>query len=149
MSELKLRLTESVKSAMRERQSERLSVLRGVQAAIKQVEIDERVELNDAQVLALLEKQMKQRKESIGAYNNASRPDLAAKEQFELDVITEFLPAAMSDDELNALIQAEIAAQNATSIRDMGKVMNALRPQIAGRADAADVSARIKAKLSA
>jgi len=149
MSELKTRLTESVKSAMRERQSERLSVLRGVQAAIKQVEIDERVELNDAQVLALLEKQMKQRKESISAYNNANRADLAAKEQFELDVITEFLPAAMSDDELNTLIANEITAQNATSIRDMGKVMNALRPQIAGRADAADVSARIKAKLSA
>lgn len=149
MSELKLRLTESVKSAMRERQSERLSVLRGVQAAIKQVEIDDRVELNDAQVLALLEKQMKQRKESISAYNNANRADLAAKEQFELDVITEFLPAAMSDEELNALITNEITAQNATSIRDMGKVMNALRPQIAGRADAADVSARIKAKLSA
>ena len=149
MSELKLRLTESVKSAMRERQSERLSVLRGVQAAIKQVEIDDRVELNDAQVLALLEKQMKQRKESISAYNNANRADLAAKEQFELDVITEFLPAAMSDEELNALIANEITAQNATSIRDMGKVMNALRPQIDGRADAADVSARIKAKLSA
>ncbi len=149
MSELKLRLTESVKSAMRERQSERLSVLRGVQAAIKQVEIDDRVELNDAQVLALLEKQMKQRKESISAYNNAGRADLAAKEQFELEVITEFLPAAMSDDELNSLIQQEITTQNATSIRDMGKVMNALRPQIAGRADAADVSARIKAKLSA
>lgn len=148
MSELKTRLTESVKTAMRERQSERLSVLRGVQAAIKQVEIDDRVELNDAQVLALLEKQMKQRKESISAYNNANRADLAAKEQFELDVITEFLPAAMSDDELNALIANEITAQNATSIRDMGKVMNALRPQIAGRADAADVSARIKAKLS-
>ena len=149
MSELKTRLTESVKTAMRERQSDRLSVLRGVQAAIKQVEIDDRVELNDAQVLALLEKQMKQRKESISAYNNANRADLAAKEQFELDVITEFLPAAMSDDELNALIANEISAQNATSIRDMGKVMNALRPQIAGRADAADVSARIKAKLSA
>ena len=149
MSELKTRLTESVKTAMRERQSDRLSVLRGVQAAIKQVEIDDRVELNDAQVLALLEKQMKQRKESISAYNNANRADLAAKEQFELDVITEFLPAAMSDDELNALIANEITAQNATSIRDMGKVMNALRPQIAGRADAADVSARIKAKLSA
>jgi uncharacterized protein YqeY len=148
MSELKTRLTESVKTAMRERQSERLSVLRGVQAAIKQVEIDDRVELNDAQVLALLEKQMKQRKESISAYNNANRADLAAKEQFELEVITEFLPAAMSDDELNALIANEITAQNATSIRDMGKVMNALRPQIAGRADAADVSARIKAKLS-
>jgi uncharacterized protein YqeY len=149
MSELKLRLTESVKSAMRERQSERLSVLRGVQAAIKQVEIDDRIELNDAQVLALLEKQMKQRKESISAYNNANRADLAAKEQFELEVITEFLPAAMSDDELNTLIQTEITAQNATSIRDMGKVMNALRPLIAGRADAGEVSARIKAKLSA
>lgn len=153
--ELKTRLTESVKSAMRERQSDRLAVLRGLQAAIKQVEIDRRAELgddsllSDDQVLALLEKQIKQRKESIAAYNNASREDLAAKEQFELDIIAEFLPAALTEAELNELITNEIAAQNATSIRDMGKVMNALRPQIAGRADAAAVSAQIKAKLSA
>lgn len=149
MSALKLRLTESVKSAMRERLSDRLSVLRGVQAAIKQIEIDTREELDDARVLALLEKQMKQRKESISAYTAANREDLAQKEQFELEVISEFLPTAMTDDELNALIQNEITAQGATSIRDMGKVMNALRPLIAGRADAGDVSARIKAKLTA
>ncbi len=149
MSELKLRLTESVKSAMRERLSDRLSVLRGVQAAIKQIEVDTREELDDARVLALLEKQLKQRKESISAFTNAGRDDLAQKEQFELEVISEFLPAAMTSEELDALIAHEVATQNATSIRDMGKVMNALRPLIAGRADAGDVSARIKAKLSA
>jgi uncharacterized protein YqeY len=148
MSELKLRLTESVKSAMRERLSDRLSVLRGVQAAIKQIEVDTREELDDGRVLALLEKQLKQRKESISAYTNAGRDDLAQKEQFELEVISEFLPAAMTSEELDALIAHEISTQNATSIRDMGKVMNALRPLIAGRADAGDVSARIKAKLS-
>jgi len=148
MSELKLRLTESVKSAMRERLSDRLSVLRGVQAAIKQIEVDTREELDDARVLALLEKQLKQRKESISAYTNAGRDDLAKKEQFELEVISEFLPVAMTSEELEALIANEITAQGATSIRDMGKVMNALRPLIAGRADASDVSARIKAKLS-
>ncbi|AXI02735.1 GatB/YqeY domain-containing protein [Aquirhabdus parva] len=148
MSELKLRLTESVKSAMRERLSDRLSVLRGVQAAIKQIEVDTREELDDARVLALLEKQLKQRKESISAYTNAGRDDLAQKEQFELEVISEFLPVAMTSEELEALIANEITAQGATSIRDMGKVMNALRPLIAGRADASDVSARIKAKLS-
>ncbi|WP_410211170.1 GatB/YqeY domain-containing protein [Aquirhabdus sp.] len=148
MSELKLRLTESVKSAMRERLSDRLSVLRGVQAAIKQIEVDTREELDDARVLALLEKQLKQRKESISAYTNAGRDDLAQKEQFELEVISEFLPAAMTSEELEVLIKNEIVTQGATSIRDMGKVMNALRPQIAGRADAGDVSARIKAKLS-
>ena len=149
MSELKLRLTESVKSAMRERLSDRLSVLRGVQAAIKQIEVDTREELDDVRVLALLEKQIKQRKESISAFNNAGRDDLSQKEQFELEVISEFLPAAMTTQELDALITHEIATQNASSIRDMGKVMNALRPLIAGRADAGDVSARIKAKLSA
>jgi uncharacterized protein len=149
MTDLKTRLGDTLKTAMRERQSDRVMVLRGVQAAIKQIEVDTRESLDDAQVLAVIEKQLKQRRESINAYTNANRPDLADKEQFEANVISEFLPAALTDDELNAMIDAEISTQGATSIRDMGKVMNALRPQIMGKADAGDVSKRIKARLSA
>ena len=149
MTDLKTRLGDTLKAAMRERQSDRVMVLRGVQAAIKQIEVDTRESLDDAQVLAVIEKQLKQRRESINAYTNANRPDLADKEQFEANVISEFLPAALTDDELNAMIDTEISTQGATSIRDMGKVMNALRPQIMGKADAGDVSKRIKARLSA
>jgi uncharacterized protein YqeY len=149
MTDLKTRLGDTLKTAMRERQSDRVMVLRGVQAAIKQIEVDTRESLDDAQVLAVIEKQLKQRRESINAYTNANRPDLADKEQFEANVISEFLPAALTDDELNAMIDTEISTQGATSIRDMGKVMNALRPQIMGKADAGDVSKRIKARLSA
>lgn len=148
MTDLKTRLSDTVKTAMRERQMDRLMVLRGVQAAIKQIEVDTRESLDDAQVLAVIEKQLKQRRESIGAYVAANRPDLADKEQFEADVISEFLPVALTDAELDALIDTEISTQGATSIRDMGKVMNALRPHIVGKADAADVSKRIKARLS-
>lgn len=149
MSDLKTRLSEDLKTAMRARSTDRIAVLRGVQAAIKQIEIDTRVSLDDAQVLNVIEKQLKQRRESIAAYNTANRPDLAEKEQFEADIIAEFLPQALSEAEIDALIATEIATQNASSIRDMGKVMNALRPQIAGKADAALVSAKIKAKLGA
>lgn len=149
MSDLKTRLSEDLKTAMRARSTDRIAVLRGVQAAIKQIEIDTRVSLDDAQVLNVIEKQLKQRRESIAAYSAANRPDLAEKEQFEADIIAEFLPQALSEAEIDALIATEIATQNASSIRDMGKVMNALRPQIAGKADAALVSAKIKAKLGA
>jgi uncharacterized protein YqeY len=149
MTDLKTRLSDTVKTAMRERQMDRLTVLRGVQAAIKQIEVDTRESLGDAQVLAVIEKQLKQRRESISAYAAANRQDLVEKEQFEAAIISEFLPVALTDDELNAMIDAEISTQGATSIRDMGKVMNALRPQIMGKADAAVVSQRIKARLSA
>lgn len=145
---LKTRLTDDLKAAMRERQMDRVGVIRGLQAAIKQIEIDTRVELDDAQILAVLEKQIKQRRESITAYVNAGRQDLADKEQFEAQIITEFLPQPLADDEIDALIAAEVAAQGATSVRDMGKVMNALRPQLTGRADMAVVSQKIKAKLN-
>jgi uncharacterized protein YqeY len=149
MTDLKTRLSDTVKTAMRERQMDRLTVLRGVQAAIKQIEVDTRESLGDAQVLAVIEKQLKQRRESISAYAAANRQDLVEKEQFEAAIISEFLPVALTDDELNSMIDAEISTQGATSIRDMGKVMNALRPQIMGKADAAVVSQRIKARLSA
>jgi uncharacterized protein YqeY len=148
MSDLKSQITERLKSVMRERDMDTIAVIRSVQAAIKQIEVDTREALDDARVLAVLEKQIKQRKESIAAFTGAGRDDLAAKEQFEIGVISQFLPSALSDEELDQLIAQEINAQGATTIRDMGKVMNSLRPKIAGRADAAAVSAIIKARLS-
>jgi uncharacterized protein YqeY len=148
MSDLKSHIAETLKTAMRARNMDELAVLRGLQAAIKQIEIDDRVSLDDAQVLAVIEKQLKQRRESITAYQAANRQDLVDKEQFEANVISVFLPAALTEAEIDQLISDEIQAQAATSIRDMGKVMNALRPKITGKADAAAVSAKIKARLA-
>lgn len=148
MSALKSQITEALKVSMRERDMATVTVMRSVQAAIKQIEVDTREELDDARVLAVLEKQIKQRKESISAFLGAGRDDLAAKEQFEIGVISQFLPTALSGPELDSLIENEISEQGATTIRDMGKVMNALRPKIAGRADASVVSSKIKSRLS-
>ena len=148
MTTLKTQITDTLKTAMKAKDMATVTVIRGLQAAIKQIEIDERIELDDAQVLNVVEKQVKQRKESIKAFQGAGREDLASKEQAELEVISQFLPEAMSEDELDSLIAQTIEAQGATSMKDMGKVMNSLRPIIAGRADPAQVSAKIKAKLS-
>ena len=148
MTTLKNQITDVLKAAMRAKEMDKLTVIRGLQAAIKQIEVDERIELDDAQVLAVIEKQIKQRKESIKAFSGAGRDDLASKEQAEVEVISQFLPAAMTEEELDSIIEQTIAAQEATSMKDMGKVMNSLRPIIAGRADPAQVSAKIKAKLS-
>lgn len=148
MSALKTRIADTLKVAMRERAADTVMVIRNVQAAIKQIEVDTREELDDSRVLQVLEKQIKQRKESIAAFQQAGREELAAKEQFEIGIISQFLPVALDEQELDALIAQEISEQGATSIRDMGKVMNALRPKITGRADASIVSAKIKAKLA-
>lgn len=148
MPSLKLTLSDALKTAMKAREAETVSVLRSLQSAIKQIEIDTRTELDDTQVLGVLEKQLKQRKESITAFTAAGRQDLADKEQAEATILSGFLPAALTDSELDALIEAEIQSQGASSVKDMGKVMNALRPQIMGKADTAAVSARIKARLS-
>ena len=148
MTTLKDQITDVLKSSMRAKDMATVTVIRGVQAAIKQIEVDERIELDDAQVLAVIEKQIKQRKESIKAFSGAGRDDLASKEQAEVEVISQFLPAAMTEEELDSIIEQTIAAQEATSMKDMGKVMNSLRPIIAGRADPAQASAKIKAKLS-
>ncbi len=145
---LKNQITEVLKTSMRAKDLATVTVLRSLQAAIKQIEIDDRKELDDAQVLAVIEKQIKQRKESIKAFEGANRGDLASKEQAEIEVISQFLPAAMTEEELDSIIAQTISAQEATSMKDMGKVMNSLRPLIAGRADPAQVSAKIKAKLS-
>ena len=148
MTTLKTQITDVLKAAMRAKEMDKLTVIRGLQAAIKQIEVDERVELDDSRVLAVIEKQIKQRKESIKAFEGANRQDLASKEQAEVEVLSQFLPAAMTEEELDPVIEQTIAAQQATSIKDMGKVMNSLRPIIAGRADPAQVSAKIKAKLA-
>ncbi|WP_445115766.1 GatB/YqeY domain-containing protein [Acinetobacter sp. WZC-1] len=148
MTALKTQITDALKSAMRAKEMATVTVLRGLQAAIKQIEVDERIELDEGRVLAVIEKQIKQRKESIKAYEGASRQDLASKEQAEVEIISQFLPAAMTEEELDSIIEQTINAQNATGMKDMGKVMNSLRPIIAGRADPAQVSAKIKAKLT-
>lgn len=147
MSALKSRLTEAMKDAMRAQQKERLAAIRLALSAIKQVEVDERKELGDSDVLAVLDKMVKQRRESVAQYEQANRADLVAVENAEIAVLQEFLPAQLTEAEIDALVAQTIADTGAAGIRDMGKVMNALRPQLAGRADMGAVSNRIKAKL--
>ena len=146
---LKQRLDEDVKAAMRARDRERLGTLRLITAAIKQREVDERIVLDDAQVLAVIDKMVKQRRESITQFDAAGRTDLADKERFELAILQEFLPAALGDEEIEQLVTDAIAASGAQSARDMGTVMAQLRPKVQGRADMADVSRRVKARLGA
>ncbi|WP_058556563.1 GatB/YqeY domain-containing protein [Thiohalocapsa sp. ML1] len=145
---LKQRLTDDMKAAMRAGAKERLGTIRLVNAAIKQREVDERIELDDTQVLAVLEKMVKQRRDSIAQFEAAGREDLAAKERAEIDVIQGYLPEALSDDEIDALINAAVAETGAASMRDMGKLMGVLRPQLQGRADMGAVSQRVKARLA-
>ncbi len=145
---LKARIQEDVKNAMRAHEREQLAALRLMTAAIKQKEVDERIELNDEQVLAVLDKMVKQRRESLEQYRQAGRDDLAAKEQFELDLIQNYLPEPLSEHELAELIRSTIAEVGASSIRDMGSVMSALRGQVQGRADMKAVSQAVKAQLA-
>jgi uncharacterized protein YqeY len=144
---LKERITEDMKTAMRSGEKDRLAVIRLLQAAIKQREVDERIMLDDAQVTAVLEKMIKQRKESIVAFEKGARADLVAKETAEIAVLQPYLPAQLSDAELDALIGEAIAATGAASIKDMGKVMGIVKSKAAGKADMGAVGARIKAKL--
>jgi uncharacterized protein YqeY len=144
---LKERLTEDMKSAMRGADKERLSTIRMAQAAIKQREVDERITLDDAQVIAVLEKMVKQRKESVVQFERGGRADLAQKERAEIELLQSYLPAQLSETELDALIRDAIAATGATSMKDMGKVMGVVKGKAAGRADMGAVSARIKAAL--
>lgn len=144
---LKLRLTDDMKTAMKSGDKDRLAVIRLVNAAIKQREVDERIQLDDAQVLSVLEKMLKQRRDSVSQYEAAGREDLAAQERFEIEVIQTYMPQALSEAEVDALIEQAIASTGAASARDMGKVVGALKPQLAGRADMGQVSARIKARL--
>jgi uncharacterized protein YqeY len=144
---LKERITEDMKTAMRSGEKDRLAVIRLLQAAIKQREVDERITLDDAQVMAVLEKMIKQRRESIVAFEKGGRADLVAKETNEIAVLQPYLPAQLSDAELDALVAEAIAATGAASIKDMGKVMGVVKSKAAGKADMGAVGARIKAKL--
>ncbi|MEW6729385.1 MAG: GatB/YqeY domain-containing protein [Pseudomonadota bacterium] len=146
-SALKAQITDDMKAAMKAGDKPRLAVIRLIQAALKQKEVDERITLSDADVLAVLDKMGKQRRESLEQYKAAGRDDLAEQEAFELEVIQSYLPAPLSDAEIDALIAEAIATTGASSVREMGAVMGKLRPQLQGRADMTQVSARIKSAL--
>ncbi len=145
---LKTRITDDMKTAMKAKDSVRLGALRLLLAAIKQKEVDERVELDDAAIIAVIDKQLKQRRDSISQYQAAQRADLADKEQAEMDVFAVYLPQPLSETEIDALIESAISATGAAGMGDMGKVMGVLRGQLAGRADMGAVSGRIKTRLA-
>jgi uncharacterized protein YqeY len=145
---LKAQITEDMKAAMRAKEMDRLGTIRLLQAAIKQREVDERIELDDAAVLAVVDKMIKQRKDSITAFQQASREDLAAKEAAEIAVLQVYMPAQLSDAEVDAAVRDAVAKAGAAGPQDMGKVMGILKPALAGRADMTQVSARVKAALT-
>ncbi len=147
VNSLKTRVTDDMKTAMRAGDKDALGAIRLILAAIKQVEVDTRKELEDTEILAVLDKMRKQRRESIESFQQAARQDLVDKELAELQIIERFLPQALSDAEVEALIESAVATTNAASLRDMGKVMALLKPQLQGRADISAVSGRIKARL--
>ena len=144
---LREKITEDMKTAMKARETEKLGAIRLLQSALKQKEVDERVVLTDDMVLAIIEKMLKQRKDSIEQYRAGNRPDLVAKEQFEVSVLSAYMPTQLSEAEVAAIIDAVIAEAGATSGKDMGRVMNLLRPKVAGRADMGKLSGLIKARL--
>ena len=146
---LKDRITDDMKAAMRSGERERLSTVRLILAAIKQREVDERITLDDSQVLAVLERMVKQRRESIAQFESGGRADLVAKESAELAIVRSYLPEQLSDSELAALIDEAIRSSGAASLKDMGKVMGAVKAKAQGRADMGALSARIKERLSA
>ncbi|MCK9529213.1 MAG: GatB/YqeY domain-containing protein [Gammaproteobacteria bacterium] len=146
---LKQRIDDEIKVAMRAKDKTRLGTLRLVSAAIKQREVDERITLDDIQVLAVLDKMIKQRRDSIEQYRKAAREELAQREEVEIQVIQAFMPAALSEAELDALVAEAVTESGAASIKDMGKVMALLRPKVQGRADMGVVSAKLKARLPA
>ena len=137
-----------MKSSMKSGNKGRLGVIRLMLAAIKQIEVDERIELDNDRIITVLDKMAKQRRESITQFDSAGRDDLTAIEQAELEIILEYLPAALSDTEINNLVEQSIAATGATTIKDMGKLMGMLKPQLQGRADMGKVSQLIKSRLS-
>jgi hypothetical protein len=145
---LKARISEDMKSALRAKEAARLSAIRLLLAAVKQREIDERVEMDDAAVVSVVEKLLKQRKDSVTQYLAASRQDLADREQFEIEVLSAYMPQPLSGQEVADLIRAAVAETGAASAKDMGKVMAWLKPRLAGRADMTSVSAQVKAALA-
>jgi uncharacterized protein YqeY len=147
LPDLKGRITDDMKAAMRSGEKERLSVIRMVTAAIKQREVDERITLDDAQVLSVLEKMIKQRKESLDQFKAGNRPDLVDKEAAEITLLQTYMPSPLTDAEVDALVSEAIASTGAVSIKDMGKVMAVIKAKAQGRADMAAVGTKIKAKL--
>jgi len=145
---LKTKLTDDMKTAMKSGDKERLGVIRLVNAAIKQREVDERIQLDDAQVLSVLEKMLKQRRDSVTQFEAAARNDLADKEKFEIGVIQDYMPQQMTAAEVDAAIGAAIAESGAASAKDMGKVMGAVKPKVAGRTDMGRLSELVKARLA-
>ena len=145
---LKAIIKQNMKDAMRAKDKPRLGTIRLIQAEIKRIEVDERIDLDDARVLVILDKMTKQRRDSLSQFKDAGRDDLAAQEELELAVIAEFLPEALSEDELESLIKQAITDSGAESMRDMGKVMAILKPQMQGRADMGNVSKKIKSLLA-
>ncbi|WPL17027.1 hypothetical protein Thiowin_02012 [Thiorhodovibrio winogradskyi] len=146
---LKQRLQDDMKAALKAGNKDRLGTIRLINAAIKQREVDERIALDDVQVLAVLEKMLKQRRDSVTQYRDAGREDLAVKEEAEILICQEYLPDPLSEAEIDACIDAAMAETGATSMRDMGKVMGLVKPQMQGRADIGQVSSRIKQRLNA
>ena len=148
MSDLKIRIQEATKDAMRARDKSRVAALRLVAAELLRVEVDERIELDDNRVVAVLEKMLKQRRESERQYRDAARKDLADQEAFEIALITDFMPQALSSTAIDQIVRDTIDAEGASSMKDMGKVMSNIRAKVQGRADMGDVSNRVKAALS-
>jgi uncharacterized protein YqeY len=144
---LKARISEDMKNAMRAKDSTRLGAIRLLLSAIKQREVDERIELSDDQVIEAIEKMLKQRRDSISAYESANRQDLADVEKFEVAVLQEYLPQAFTEDEVNAIVEQVVADTGAAGIKDMSKVMAAVKPLVVGRADMAKISGLIKVRL--
>ena len=147
-SEIKLQVESEVKNAMRAREKQRLGTLRLIMAEFKRIEVDERIELDDQRILVVFDKMSKQRKDSLSQYQAAGRDDLADQESFELEVLKEFMPPQLSDDELRLIVDAAISEVGATSIKDMGKVMGMIKPMVQGQADMGVVGSLVKAQLN-
>jgi len=149
MSDLKKQIQTAVVTAMKAGEKQRLAVIRLITSSIKQIEVDERIELDDTRIITILDKMVKQRRESIVQFKKAARDDLIKQESFEIDIIQEFLPQALSEEEIDDIVNEAIEKTAASSIKDMGKVMGLVKPQIVGRADMGEISGRIKSLLSA
>jgi uncharacterized protein YqeY len=149
MSDLKKQIQDAAIRAMKSGEKKRLAIIRLMTSAIKQIEVDERIEPDDARIIVILDKMLKQRRESISQFKTAGRDDLIEQESYEIDIIQEFLPPALREEEIDEIVSSAISQTAASSIKDMGKVMGLVRPQIIGRADMGEVSGRIKSLLNA
>ena len=145
---LKVKISEDMKNAMRNKDSERLGAIRLLQSALKQKEVDERIEIGDGDILIIIEKMVKQRRDSIDAFQKADRQDLVKKEEFEISVLMQYMPEPLEESEILKIIDEAIKSLSASSMKDMGAVMNAVKPSLSGKANMADVSQKIKSKLN-